>query len=173
MAAIRTPLTLPHDHAACHAAWVEGKLHLEIDPDCEVFKLLLQLAAGAEPAQTFTSMARSRLGGPNGAFRFDPMTRIANFRGVEVPFSRTEAVLVEILWRADGDIVPYSRLLSGAWGYIDSFHGGELVRAHLRNIRHKFMTAGLPSTLIQTVRGHGARIAIPDEAPARDVDRAG
>ena len=61
--------------------------------------------------------------------------------------------------------MPYSQLLSAAWGYIEGFRGSELVRSHIRNIRHKFIAAGLPGGVIQTTRGKGARISLSSPDP--------
>lgn len=152
-----------HETNTCRASWANGKLVLEIDPECELFAALAQLASESQAAG---DEPRSRLFGRNSDFRFDPINRIATYRGREVCLSRTEATLVEILWRADSEVVPYSRLVTGGWGHIDRFQGNELVRSHLRNIRHKFVAAGLPASVIETIRGHGARIALPESEPA-------
>jgi DNA-binding response OmpR family regulator len=145
----------------CRAEWVDGKLRLEIDPDCELFSTLMKLAADVHPLAEFQQLASDSR--KIGEFRFDPQHRIAGYQGHEIFLSRTEARVVEILWRADGAVVPYAKLVKNAWGYADDLKGSELVRAHLRNIRRKLAAAGIPKTLVESVRGRGARIFLPED----------
>src|SRR5947208_1029450 len=70
--------------SSCHASWSNGKLVLEIDPECELFSVLTQLASEAEPSAVTGDPPKPRLSGRKNEFRFEPTNRIASYRCVAI-----------------------------------------------------------------------------------------
>ncbi len=77
--------------------------------------------------------------------------------GEAVELTRKEALLLELLLRAQGCSCSKAQLLRGC---SDSHRDGgdDALRAHMRNLRHKLALAGCAPNLIETVYGFGYRL---------------
>ena len=84
-------------------------------------------------------------------------------RGAPLDLTRKEALLLELLLRAQGSSLSKNQLVHGmADGRRDS--GDDSLRAHIRNLRGKLSAAGCAPDLIETVYGLGYRLNPSPEA---------
>ncbi len=84
----------------------------------------------------------------------DAGRRLARVDGSEVSLTRIEYRLLDALYRHRPDDVTLDRLLQDVWGSTEGMGTAELVRTHIRNLRHKLTQLGLPDA-IRSHRGHG------------------
>ncbi len=71
----------------------------------------------------------------------------------------TEAAILEHLARHRGRIVSIRELLQQVWGYPEDAGSPDVVRTHIRNLRHKLRQVAGDNLIIQTVAGKGYRIS--------------
>lgn len=72
-----------------------------------------------------------------------------------VRLTPTEFRFARYLARWPGQPVAVADLLEHVWRYPQGTAGGEVVRAHVRNLRAKLRDAGIPPDLIRTHRRAG------------------
>jgi DNA-binding response OmpR family regulator len=68
-----------------------------------------------------------------------------------------EYQMLELFLRNRQRIFSHAELLDRLWALEDS-PNEEVVRAHIKRLRQKLMTAGVPKDAIQTVHGLGYRL---------------
>ncbi len=88
-----------------------------------------------------------------GDLTFEPATREVRRGGQRIELSPRESLLLECLFRAEGDAVTRRDIISAVWGY-DFDTGTNLVEVYIRRLRDK-VDRDFPEKLIQTVRGFG------------------
>lgn len=86
----------------------------------------------------------------------DPAAHTAHRRGRQLPLTRTEFRLLEILLRRPGRVVTRQALMQSVWGFERDVEANTL-DAFVRLLRQKIDRADEP-TLIRTVRGVGYRM---------------
>ncbi len=110
------------------------------------------------------ALGRRSIGG-DMVLRVGPLTldlaeRRAMLDGKRVDLTPREFALLAHLGREAGRVVPRTALLAKVWE--TSFDpGSNVVEVHIRNVREKL---GTHSTMIETVRGVGYRLAVPTAA---------
>lgn len=114
--------------------------------------LLRRSARGAQPAATLSF----------GPFTVDALARRAAVRGQEVDLTETEFRLLTALIEGRGQLVSREHLLRAVWGYKGS-PDTRTVDTHIRRLRDKLGADA--AALIETVRGYGYRITLPDREP--------
>lgn len=96
----------------------------------------------------------------HGTLRLDLAGRRATKAGAEVPVTAREWSILELLASRAGRAVPRDELLEGVWGDVSASAAGSL-EVLIARLRRK-----LGPHLIETLRGHGYRLAAPE---ARDA----
>lgn len=96
----------------------------------------------------------------HGAVKLDLAGRRATRNGTEVPITAREWSLLELLAGRAGRVVPRDELLEGVWGDITESAAGSL-EVLIARLRRK-----LGAELIETLRGHGYRLAAPESRDA-------
>lgn len=91
-----------------------------------------------------------------GDLALDLRTRRAAVDGRTVDLSAREFTLAETLLRHPGQVLSREQLLSHVWGY-DFDPGSNVVDVYIRYLRRK-----LGARRIETVRGAGYRLVVPD-----------
>jgi len=84
---------------------------------------------------------------------FDPALRKVRRGDMQIELSLRESLLLECLFRAEGNVVSRRDIISAVWGY-DFDPGTNLVEVYVRRLRDK-IDRDYPAKLIQTVRGLG------------------
>lgn len=75
---------------------------------------------------------------PTGAITLRPGRRSAERDGVTVTLTKTEYILLDLLVQADGDAVPYRRLIEALWGdRSDDPRTRNRLQAHISGLRRK------------------------------------
>jgi two-component system, OmpR family, response regulator MprA len=88
-----------------------------------------------------------------GELRIDPAARRAWWRSAEVPLSKTEFDLLELLARHEGIVLGHTTVYDRIWGY-DFGPDSKNLAVYIGYLRRKLDTAGAPP-MIRTVRGVG------------------
>ena len=97
-----------------------------------------------------------------GGLRLDPGRRTADFGGVELDLTPRELSLLEYLLRNAGRTLSKRDILDHVWG-ADFDRDPNVVQVYIGYLRRKIdYRFGAP--VIQTVRGHGYRLAASDDA---------
>jgi DNA-binding response OmpR family regulator len=86
--------------------------------------------------------------------RLDPERRLAVSQGLEVALTRTEFLLLDVLYERRPREVGLMDVLQTVWGFTEGRGTSELVRSHVRNLRLKLAKIGLPDA-VQSRRGRG------------------
>ncbi len=84
---------------------------------------------------------------------FDHLTREVRRAGRRIELSTRESLLLECLFRAEGQVVSRRDIISKVWEY-DFDPGTNLVEVYVRRLREK-VDRDFPNSLIQTIRGLG------------------
>jgi len=93
-----------------------------------------------------------------GDLTYDPITRETRRAGKRLELSSREALLLECLLKADGNVVSRRDIITSVWEY-DFDPGSNLVEVYVRRLRDKIdRDHAVP--LIQTVRGLGYALRI-------------
>jgi two-component system, OmpR family, response regulator MprA len=85
--------------------------------------------------------------------RVDTSSREVTRAGREIPLTRTEYELLELLMRHPRQVLPRARILAEVWG-LDFDPGSNTLEVYVGYVRRKTEEGGLPR-LLQTVRGVG------------------
>jgi len=88
-----------------------------------------------------------------GDLSFDHLTREVRRDGRRIELSTRESLLLECLFRAEGQVVSRRDIISKVWEY-DFDPGTNLVEVYIRRLREK-VDRDFPNSLIQTIRGLG------------------
>jgi len=88
----------------------------------------------------------------------DVIRRMLGYRGRNIHLTRFECGFMEyIMWLKDR-VVTCHELLEHVWGFEPGTGSLEVLRAHVRNLRHKLLLLGAPRDLIWTLPGRGYRL---------------
>jgi len=88
----------------------------------------------------------------------DVVRRMLAYRGRNIHLTRFECAFMEyLMWRKDR-VVTNDELLEHVWGFEPGTGSLEVLRAHVRNLRHKLQLLGAPRDLIWTLPGRGYRL---------------
>ncbi len=95
-----------------------------------------------------------------GDLRLDLLTKVAWRAGQRIDLAPREWALLELFMRNPTHVLTRQRILNQVWDYgFDA--GSNVVDVYVGYLRRKINRAGLPP-LIQTVRGAGYRLLVPD-----------
>lgn len=119
-------------------------------------ELLARIRARLRSAQTGPEPAKTTL--TVGPVVLDLMTRQVQVSGQPIELSAREFILTETFMRHAGQVLSREQLLDLAWGY-DYDPGSNIVDVYVGYLRKK-----LGSSSIETVRGMGYRMVLPDTA---------
>ena len=98
-----------------------------------------------------------------GDLEMDLVARTVRRGGEEITLQPREFRLLEYLMRSEGRLVTRKMLLEQVWGYhFDP--KTNIVEAHISHLRTK-IDRGRSASLIQTVRGAGYTLRVPNPAP--------
>lgn len=92
--------------------------------------------------------------------KLDPSTFTVTYATLPVNLTPKEYQLLELFLRNRQRIFSQAALLDRLWSFED-IRGEEVVRAHIKRLRHKLTAVGAPKDLIQTVYGLGYRLKEP------------
>lgn len=107
-----------------------------------------------------------------GELALDARTGIVSWRDTELPLTRHEATLLEVLLRRRGQVFSHDQLIDRVYPS-DRVVTRNALEAHVSSLRRKLRDAGVPS-LIQTRRGFGYCAELSDASlRATDPDRGG
>jgi len=98
-----------------------------------------------------------------GTLRLDPATRRVTAGGGEVKIGPTEFKLLHFLMTHPERVHSRSQLLDKVWGD-HVFIEERTVDVHVKRLREALVPVGCPH-LIETVRGAGYRLALPQTVP--------
>jgi DNA-binding response OmpR family regulator len=91
----------------------------------------------------------------------DVVRRMLGYRGRNIHLTRFECGFMEyVMWRKDR-VVTNDELLEHVWGFEPGTGGLEVLRAHVRNLRHKLLLVAAPQDLIWTLPTRGYRLKEP------------
>lgn len=96
-----------------------------------------------------------------GKVRIDPAGRRVTVEGTEVPLTAREYELLWFLARHPGRAFSRLQILDAAWGG-SSYISGDTVTVHIRRLRVKIEEDASQPLLLETVRGFGYRLELPD-----------
>jgi two-component system OmpR family response regulator len=98
----------------------------------------------------------------SGALRLDPGRRTAQFGGVDLDLTRRELALLEYLLRHAGQTLSKRDILDHVWG-ADFDRDPNVVQVYIGYLRRK-IDDRFDTTVIETLRGHGYRLATAHDA---------
>jgi two-component system, cell cycle sensor histidine kinase and response regulator CckA len=107
--------------------------------------LLRRPAQGSQPILTWGDLA------------FDPNTRQVSYGDRPLKLTPKEYAILELLLRNWRSALNSKAILDRAWT-ADESPADEVVRAHIKELRHKFITVGAPKDLIKTVHRVGYQL---------------
>jgi len=88
----------------------------------------------------------------------DVVRRMLGYQGRNIHLTRFECAFMEyLMWRKDR-VVTSDELLEHVWGFEPGTGACEVLRAHVRNLRHKLQLLGAPQDLIWTLPARGYRL---------------
>jgi DNA-binding response OmpR family regulator len=118
-------------------------------------------------ARLHALLRRSAAGRPAvlraGSLALDPGRRRATWDSDELPLTPRELSLLEYLMRAEGQVVSKADLLTHVWGS-DFDRDPNVVQVYVGYLRRK-IDERVGREVVETVRGHGYRLALAPEAP--------
>jgi DNA-binding response OmpR family regulator len=88
----------------------------------------------------------------------DIVRQTLSSNGRKIHLTRLESGFVEYVMRRRDRVVTNAELLEQVWGFEPGTGSGDVVRAHVRNLRRKLELLGVPRGLIWTVPGRGYRL---------------
>ena len=94
-----------------------------------------------------------RHSGPDSGLWLDTTNNSACYQGRRAILSSEEFVVVAALAAARGEPVTHRQIAASVWGDCAPERAADLIQAHLRHIRSKFRSAGLPDLVLQTMQG--------------------
>lgn len=92
-----------------------------------------------------------------GDLKIDPSTLAVTYAAQPVNLTSKEYQLLELFLRNRQRIFSQAELLDRLWSFEET-PNEEVVRAHIKRLRHKLTTVGASKDLIQTVHGLGYRL---------------
>jgi len=104
-----------------------------------------------------------------GDLTLDPPTLGVRYGGRAVRLTAREFTFLELLARHPGQIFTQEHLVAALWS-ADAIPGSNVVEVYIRSLRRK-LDAGSRDGIIETVRGAGYRLRVPDVP--RPPERAG
>jgi PAS domain S-box-containing protein len=107
--------------------------------------LLRRPAQGSQPILTWGNLA------------FDPTTRQVSYGDRPLKLTPKEYAILELLLRNWRSALSSRAILDRAWT-ADESPANEVVRAHIKELRHKFITVGAPKDLIKTIHRVGYQL---------------
>ncbi|MBH8575278.1 response regulator, partial [Nostocaceae cyanobacterium CENA369] len=97
-----------------------------------------------------------------GNLQLDPQSCEVTYNQDLLSLTPKEYGLLELFLRNSRRVFSCSMILEHLWSYEDT-PGEEAVRTHIKGLRHKLKSAGVPSDLIETVYGIGYRLKPQEE----------
>jgi DNA-binding response OmpR family regulator len=91
----------------------------------------------------------------------DPARRAVSVGGVAVDLTTLEFAILETLGRDPGVVLSRQQLLDAAWG-IDFMGDEHVLEVHVGNLRRKLGDEPADPRYVETVRGVGYRLRVPD-----------
>ena len=88
----------------------------------------------------------------------DVVRRMLGYRERNIHLTRFECGFMEYLMRRKDRVVTNDELLEHVWGFEPGTGTLDVLRAHVRNLRHKLQLLGAPRDLIWTLPGRGYRL---------------
>lgn len=113
---------------------------------------LIELAARLRALQR-RALGRAVASIQVGALEIDPALRRVTIEGKEIPLSRREFAVLEVLAEKPGHVISRSQIEDRIYGWQEEV-GSNAVEVHIHNLRTK-----LGPGIVETVRGVGYRIA--------------
>ncbi len=101
----------------------------------------------------------------------DPASLCVKRANQVLDLTRKEYAILEILMRRHGEVVSRLRLAEHVWKD-DLIAIDNLIDVHVSNLRRKVDTPG-SAPLIQTVRGHGFRLALHEKPGEKPIEKLG
>lgn len=92
-----------------------------------------------------------------GSLRLDPNSCEVTYEGKFLSLTPKEYGLLELFLRSPGRLLSREIILDNLWCFED-IPGEDTVKTHIKRLRQKLKTVGVPSTLIETVYGLGYRL---------------
>ncbi|VXD19558.1 response regulator transcription factor [Planktothrix paucivesiculata] len=92
-----------------------------------------------------------------GNLRLDPNSCEVTYAGQLLSLTPKEYGLLELFLRSPGRVLSREIILEHLWSFED-IPGEDTVKTHIKRLRQKLKTVGVPSTLIETVYGLGYRL---------------
>jgi DNA-binding response OmpR family regulator/transcription antitermination factor NusG len=114
---------------------------------------------------------------PTGDLQLDPTTFRVTMQGRPITVTRLEFSILDLLAQNRGRVVPYSRLVAYAWGYMDE-GASSLLKSHVYHLRKKLGLSADPEHGLSAVPGVGYQLAASVEltqawAPGEDAPAGG
>jgi len=88
----------------------------------------------------------------------DVVRRMLGYRGRNIHLTRFECGFMEYIMRRKDRVVTCHELLEHVWGFEPGTGTLDVLRAHVRNLRHKLQLLGAPRDLIWTLPARGYRL---------------
>ena len=92
-----------------------------------------------------------------GELKLDPSTFAVTYADQPINLTPKEYQLLELFLRHRQRTFNQTELLDRLWKFEDT-PNEEVVRAHIKRLRHKLTAVGAPKDLIQTMHGLGYRL---------------
>ena len=89
-----------------------------------------------------------------GELQLDPSTCQVTYQGQDISLSAKEYRLLELFLRHPQEVLSIEDIIDSLWSSME-YPAEATVRSHIRHLREKLKSAGLPEDIISTVRGQG------------------
>ncbi|GAB4529475.1 MAG: response regulator [Pleurocapsa sp.] len=89
-----------------------------------------------------------------GDLQLDPCTCRVTYQGNILPLAAKEYSLLELFLRHDREVLSIADIIESLWSSME-YPAEATVRSHIRRLREKLKSVGLPEDIIVTVRGQG------------------
>lgn len=86
--------------------------------------------------------------------QLDPRTCQVTYQGEDIAFAAKEYRLLELFLRHPQEVLSIENIIDNLWSSME-YPAEATVRSHIRHLREKLKSAGLPEDIIVTVRGQG------------------
>jgi len=156
--AFRGQSGLPVIILSSHDESVDHIVGLELGADDYIGKPFSPRVVVARVRAVLRRLSERRTSEECPSLRMEPDRRQAWAAGVELGLSRTEFDLLQVFTRSPGRVYERGHLLARVWGP-DVAVTERTVDVHIKSLRKKLVSAGLPASTIETVRGVGYRLS--------------
>ncbi|MDX2213934.1 MAG: response regulator [Oculatellaceae cyanobacterium bins.114] len=146
-----------HDKAVGLDAGADDYVVKPFDPEELVARIRALLRRGSTVANPLLKW---------GDLCLDPTLCEVTWHDSPVALTSKEYALMELFLRNRRRVFSCGMILEHLWAY-DTMPGEEAVRTHIKCLRQKFKTAGVPTDLIETVYGIGYRLKTEPEATSQ------